>query len=150
MTANVRRVVCPGCGTVNRMPQTRPAGEAKCGACHRPLFSGQPVEVDEAGFERHVRSGDIPVLVDIWAPWCGPCRAMAPMFARAAAELEPEVRILKLNADTAPDVTRRLGVQGIPTLALLQGGRVLAQSAGFMDTAAIVRWTRAHLVQKAA
>lgn len=117
------RLVCPHCGAVNRLPPQRPAGAAKCGACHALLFEGHPAEVDEAGFERHVRAGDLPVLVDIWAPWCGPCRAMAPMFARAAGELEPEVRPLKLNADTAPHATQQLGVRGIPALYLLRAER---------------------------
>jgi len=143
--AEMRHIVCPHCGAINRVPVERPAREAKCGACHAALFDGHPVDVDEAGFARHVRAGDLPVLVDIWAPWCGPCRTMAPMFARAAAALEPEVRALKLNADDAPQVTAKLGVRGIPALFLLHRGRVLAQSAGVMDAGAIVRWTREHL-----
>lgn len=143
--ADPRHIVCPHCGAINRVPVSRPAAAAACGSCHRRLFEGRPVEVDAAGFDRHVSAGDIPVLVDIWAPWCGPCRAMAPMFERAAATLEPDMRLLKLNADTAPEITARLGVRGIPALFLMRQGRVLAQTAGAADAATIIRWAREHL-----
>jgi thioredoxin 2 len=142
------QLVCPHCGTLNRVPGDRPAAAANCGACHRKLFEGHPVEVDADGFKRHVGGNDIPVLVDVWAPWCGPCRMMAPMFARAATVLEPAVRLIKLNADTAPDISAQLGVRGIPALFLLQGGRVLAQTAGAMDASAIVNWAHRVLAQE--
>ncbi|MDE2199773.1 MAG: thioredoxin TrxC [Rhodospirillales bacterium] len=143
--AEVLQLVCPHCGAVNRVPRERPAMAAKCGGCHERLFDGKPAEVDAAGFERHVRSNDIPVLVDVWAPWCGPCKMMAPSFTRAAAALEPQVRLIKLNADTAPEITTRLGVRGIPALFLLQRGRELGQTAGAMDAQTLIRWTREHL-----
>lgn len=138
-------VLCPRCQTVNRLPADRPAAQAKCGSCHTPLFDGHATAVDEAGFEKHLRENDIPVLVDMWAPWCGPCRTMAPMFEGAARALEPEVRLLKLNVDEAQQTASRLGIRGIPALFLFQKGRVLAQTAGVQNTEAIVRWTRAHL-----
>lgn len=138
-------IVCPHCAAVNRVPRDRPAAAAQCGACHRKLFDGHPVAVDPAGFEKHLRANDIPVLVDVWAPWCGPCRTMAPQFERAAAALEPDIRLLKLNADEAPDISARLGVRGIPALFLMQGGQVLGQTAGAMDAGAIVEFARRHL-----
>ena len=144
-----RQIVCGHCGQINRVPSGRPAAAAGCGSCHRPLFEGRPIEVDGQGFGRHVANSDIPVLVDVWAPWCGPCRAMAPMFEQAARQLEPDVRLLKLNADTAPDASSRLRISGIPTLLLMQGGREISRSAGAMDARSIVAWTRSALAESA-
>jgi len=143
--SDLSRILCPHCGAVNRVPAARPAEAARCGACHRALFEGHPAAVDQAGFEAHLRGNDIPVLVDVWAPWCGPCRAMAPAFERAATMLEPRVRLLKLNADEAPDVTARLGVRGIPALFLFAGGKVVGESTGAMDAQRIVAFAHAHL-----
>ena len=139
------QIVCGHCGKINRLPAERPVGAARCGSCHQPIFSGHPIEVDEADFDRHVAHSDIPVLVDVWAPWCGPRRSMAPMFERAAQKLEPKVRLLKLNADIAPAVSSRLGISGIPTLLLMHGGREISRTSGAMDTRKIVAWTRAGL-----
>ncbi len=137
-------IVCPHCAATNRVPAARGPASARCGACHQPLFEGHPAAVDAAGFEKHIAGNDIPVLVDVWAPWCGPCRAMAPAFERAAGMLEPEMRLLKLNADEAPEITARLGVQGIPALFLFDHGRVAGQTAGAMDAARIVAFARGH------
>jgi thioredoxin 2 len=103
--------------------------------------------VDEQAFDRHLAHNEIPVLVDVWAPWCGPCRSMAPMFERAAQQLEPAVRLLKLNSDKAPAVSSRLGISGIPTLLLMRGGREIARTSGAMDTRNIVAWTTAGLAR---
>jgi len=145
--ATSRQIVCGHCGQINRLPGERAQGGARCGSCHQPIFGGHPVEVDEAGFDRHVAHSDIPVLIDVWAPWCGPCRTMAPMFERAAKALEPKVRLLKLNADTAPSVSSRLGISGIPTLLLMQKGRAISRISGAMDTPKIVAWTMAGLAR---
>ncbi len=142
-------VVCPHCTATNRLPQGRPASAAKCGACHKELFSGHPAAVDGTALDKHRRANDIPVLVDVWAPWCGPCRAMAPMFESAAAELEPSVRLLKLNADDNQPTSAALGISGIPALLLFRRGELIARSAGAMDARNIVAWTRKHLGQAA-
>ena len=142
-------IVCPHCAATNRLPAGKQAGAGKCGACHAALFDGHPAPVDATAFDKHRRNNDIAVLVDVWAPWCGPCRMMGPMFEAAAAELEPQVRLIKLNADEAPGVAAEYQVSGIPALLLFRGGRVVARSAGVMDARRIVDWTRDHLAQAA-
>lgn len=144
MSDSFRHVVCPSCNGINRIAATRPAREAKCGHCHQPLFTGKPVSVDTARFERHITRNDIPVLVDFWAPWCGPCRAMAPAYERASAELEPDYRLLKVNSDEEAALSARYGIRSIPTLMLFSGGKPVAQSAGAMDARRIVAWAREH------
>ena len=134
------QVVCPRCGAINRIPPGRPAGEAKCGGCHCPLFAGKPLPVDAKSFDRHIRRNDIPVVVDFWADWCGPCHAMAPALDRAAAELEPRFRILKLDVEREQEVAARYGIRSIPTLILFAGGGPVAQTAGAMDASRLVSW----------
>jgi thioredoxin 2 len=147
--ANVRQIVCPHCSATNRVPGDKPAKEARCGACHRALFDGHPASVDSAQFDKHRRSSDIPLLVDVWAAWCGPCRAMAPMFEQAAAELEPEVRLIKLNADEEPSVASELGVSALPTMLLMRRGEIVARVSGAMNARQIVAWARSHLTPAA-
>jgi thioredoxin 2 len=140
----MRHILCPRCGGVNRLPESRPAGLAKCGACHERLFDGHPTAVDATSFDKHLRVNDIPMLVDMWAPWCGPCRTMAPIFEKAAQTLEPDLRLLNLNVDKAPEIAARYSVSGIPALLLFHKGQVITQQAGAQSAEAIVRWARGH------
>ena len=144
MSQPLHHVVCPACGAVNRIPPGRPADQARCGSCHKPLFTGTPVPVDAKAFERHLMRNDIALVVDFWAPWCGPCRAMAPAFERAAKELEPAYRFLKVNTEEVPELAARYGIRSIPTLMLFSNGQLAAQSAGARDQNGIVSWVRAH------
>ena len=144
MERSPRHVVCPHCGAVNRVLAGRPASEAKCGRCHQQLFMGKPVSATAESFERHRTRNDIPMVVDFWAPWCGPCRAMAPAYERAAAELEPDYRLLKVNTEDEPLLAARYGIQSIPTMMLFAQGEPVAQTAGAMNAAATVNWLRAH------
>ncbi len=135
-------VVCPHCHAPNRVPAARLADGGTCGKCKAPLFAGQPVELGAANFDEHVGRSDIPVLVDFWAPWCGPCRSMAPAFAQAARQLEPEFRLAKVNTEDEQALAARFGIRSIPTLALFRNGREVARQAGAMDLASLVRWVR--------
>ena len=138
-------VACPHCQSLNRVPAARLGEQPECGRCHQPLFTGRPLALDAAGFTAHVERGQLPVLVDFWAPWCGPCRMMAPQFEQAATQLEPRVRLAKVDTEAQPGLGSRFGIRSIPTLALFQEGREIARQAGAMAAADIVRWTRARL-----
>ena len=138
-------VACPSCAAVNRVPADRPAAAGKCGRCHAALFQGRPVALTAANFEAHaVRSG-IPLLVDFWAAWCGPCRTMAPAFERAAARLEPRVRLGKVDVDSEPEIARRFAVQGIPALVLMRGGHEIARRTGAAPAQELISWVEARL-----
>ena len=138
-------LVCPHCHAVNRVPAARLGQQPNCGHCHRPLFTGHPVELTQASFGKHISRSDIPVLVDFWAPWCGPCKMMAPQLVHAAQLLEPHVRLAKVDTEAEQGLGAQYGIRSIPTLALFRGGRELARQAGAMGAQDIVRWARTYL-----
>lgn len=135
-------IVCPACAAVNRVAPEKPAAEAKCGKCHEPLFTGHPVALTDQSFARHISRNSIPVVVDFWADWCGPCKVMAPEFEKAAHSLEPGVRFAKLDTEAAQDAAARLNIRSIPTMILFQGGREIARQSGAMPAGHIIQWVR--------
>ena len=140
MSGAVLHIACPRCFTANRVPADRLAEGPKCGKCKAPLLDGAPVALGEAAFDAFIARNDLPVVVDFWAPWCGPCLAMAPAFERAAAQLRTEVRFAKLNTEEAPRLAARFGIRSIPTLVLFENGREIDRVSGAMDARALLRW----------
>lgn len=138
-------VVCPTCNAINALPDERLQDQPSCGKCKAPLFSAHPVELNAANFDRQIARNDIPVLVDFWAPWCGPCLSMAPAFKEAASLLEPSVRLAKLNTEEEQNIGARFGIRSIPTMVLFRKGREIARQSGAMATGDIVRWVRSQL-----
>ena len=138
-------VACPHCHSLNRVPEERLSEGGTCGRCKKALFAGKPVELDASNFSAHVERSTIPVLVDFWAPWCGPSRMMAPAFEAAARQLEPRVRLAKLNTEAEQALAGRFGIRSIPTLILFSGGREIARQSGAMDSGSLVSWTRSKL-----
>ena len=143
-------VVCSKCGTVNRLPAARPALGAKCGNCKEKMFVGHPQDVAGDNFDLQIARGTLPVLVDVWAPWCGPCLAMAPAYEGAARELEPNVRLIKLNSDVEQAIASRLGIRSIPTMILFRNGKEVGRTTGAMSAGNIVGWVRRQLPALAA
>jgi thioredoxin 2 len=137
-------LVCPHCQSINRVPTARLGEQPNCGQCRQSIFAGQPLDLTSATFTRYINRNDVPVLVDFWAPWCGPCKMMAPAFKEAAALLEPHIRLAKVNTDVEQTLGAQYLIRSIPTLILFKGGRELARQAGAMMTQDIVRWTRSQ------
>ncbi len=135
-------IVCSACGATNRVGEHKDMTAGKCGKCSAPLFSGQPADVRGAILEKHIARSGIPVLVDVWAPWCGPCRVMGPQFEAAARAAEPGIRFVKLNSDENRELAGRLNIRGIPTMVLFQNGKETGRVSGAMSSADILAWVR--------
>ncbi|MGR9012153.1 MAG: thioredoxin TrxC [Gammaproteobacteria bacterium] len=133
-------IVCPHCQTVNRIPAERLSQHPRCGQCKEALFTGQPLELTGRNFQKHITRSDIPVVVDFWAAWCGPCKMMAPAYAQAAVTLEPKVRLAKLNTEQEQSIAAQFTIRSIPTLIIFKSGREITRNSGAMSAQDIVRW----------
>jgi len=144
MSENIH-IVCPSCDGINRLPAEKLAAGGTCGKCKNPLFNGEVVELNLANFSRHISRNDIPVLVDFWAPWCGPCKMMAPIFAQAAQQLQPKIRVAKVNTEAEQQLAAQFQIRSIPTLAIFKNGKELARTAGAMDLQNLTHWVNQNM-----
>ena len=135
-----RHIVCPNCAATNRVPISRDASAAKCGRCHKPLFTRHAVPATAETFATHIEQNDIPVVVDFWAEWCGPCKMMAPIYEQVAGELEPQFRFLKVDTESEPSLAAKYNIRSIPTLMLFKRGALAAQRAGASDARSLRSW----------
>ena len=138
-------IVCPQCDGLNRVPNQRLAENPTCGKCKQPLFNGKPVALTDANFNQHINGSDLPVIVDFWAPWCGPCKTMAPAYEQAAAKIEPRAILAKVDTEQNQQLAQRFAIRSIPTLAVFKAGKQVASQPGAMSLAQLVQWIEQHL-----
>lgn len=143
--ANSTNIVCPHCDAVNRVPSARLGDGPTCGKCKRPLFDGRPVALSDSNFDHYLTRNELPLVVDFWAPWCAPCKMMAPAYEQAAAQIEPRARLAKVDTEQNPMLAQRYGIRSIPTLAVFKGGRQSASQPGAMGLPQLLQWIRVHL-----
>jgi thioredoxin 2 len=140
-----QHIVCPHCHSTNRLPVERVATDALCGRCKQKLFIAKPVALTSLNFKQHIQKNDIPVVVDFWAPWCGPCKMMAPVFEQAAQQMEPKVRFVKINTEEEQGLASTYNIRSIPTIALFKNGQEATRVAGAMDLHNLIGWIRQSL-----
>ncbi len=143
--SDLKHIVCPFCSATNRIPAAKLNDGPACGKCHKALFNGKPLTLNADNFQQHINRNEIPVVVDFWAPWCGPCKMMAPAFEQASAELSPSIRLAKLNTEDEQAIAGQLNIRSIPTMVIFKKGREVARQAGAMSTADIKNWITSHI-----